>query len=276
MLNATMERLPNGRRLRVARVGDGPPLVLLHGYPDNLQIWSALAPLLAGHFQVIAFDWPGMGQSEEWPGAVTPVHMADRLLELLEVWGITRATIVGLDMGGQPALAFAARHPSRTQSIVVLNSLVLWDEETSWEIAMLRRFGWNRWILGNLPRPVFERALRTFLPRGTRLPADLRDDLWESFRRPEVRRFIARLCAAYQGTLPKLPELYQKIACPTLLLWAEQDRHFPPIQGERLQRLIPGSVCEVIPGARHWMVWSEADEVARRILVRTPRSCRSE
>jgi pimeloyl-ACP methyl ester carboxylesterase len=267
MLNTVMETLPNGRRIRVARLGTGPALLLLHGYPDNLQIWSALAPRLAQRFQVMAFDWPGMGFSEGWPGGVTPIHMADRILELLDAWGIARATLMGMDVGGQPALAFAARHPARVRSLVVLNSLVLWDAKTSWEIAILRRFGWNRFLLRRMPRLVFERALATFLPPGTRLPPDLRRDFWTSFRAPEVRGFVARLCAGYQGTLPALPEIYARIACPALLLWAERDRHFPPVHAERLHQLIAGSRCEIIRAAHHWMVWTQPEEIARRVLA---------
>lgn len=207
-----------------------------------------------------------MGYSEGWPGGVTPVHMADRLLELLDAWRIEGATPIGIDMGGQPALAFAARHADRVRGLVVLNSLVLWDEKTSWEIAILRRFAWNRVLLRRMPRLVFERALRTFLPPGSRLPAELRRDFWTSFRTREVRSFVARLCAGYQGTLPRLPEIYGRITCPTLLLWAEHDRHFRPAHAERLQRLIPGSRCEIVPGAEHWMVWNRPEELARRIL----------
>src|SRR3954469_15818522 len=106
MLPTTFEVLPGGQRLRVARLGSGPPVVLLHGYPENLQIWSRLAPQLADRYEVIAPDWPGMGESDPWPGGATPSHMADRLRTLLDVWGIARASLVGLDMGGQPALAF--------------------------------------------------------------------------------------------------------------------------------------------------------------------------
>src|SRR5437016_14306344 len=112
MLATTFEMI-QGRRLRVARVGSGPPMILLHGYPDNLQIWSELVPRLADRFEVIAFDWPGMGYSDEWAGGATPAHMSDRLLTLLNEWRIERAGIIGIDMGGQPALTFAARHPDR-------------------------------------------------------------------------------------------------------------------------------------------------------------------
>lgn len=266
LLDTRIETVPGKGRVRVARLGAGPPLVLLHGYPENLQIYCRLAPLLADRFEVIAFDWPGMGASDEWPGGASPTQMAERLIALLDFWSIERADVCGLDMGGQPALVAAARWPGRVRRLVVMNSLVLHDERTSWEIDLLRRTGWNRRILEHLPRIVFARATRTFLPRGTRLDPELRADLWEHFRRPAVRRYIARMCAGYQGALPKLPARYEAVSCPTRILWAERDRHFPVAHAERLHALVPGSELEVIAGAEHWMPWHRAGEVAGRVL----------
>ena len=265
MLPTSLEKLSSGRRLRIARLGSGPPVVLLHGYPDNLQIWSELAVRLADHFEVIAFDWPGMGYSEAWPGGTTPFHMAERLHEILDELEIERPSLVGMDMGGQPVLVFAASHPERIHRLVVMHSLVLWDENTSWEIQVLRKYGWNRFILRKFPRLVFWRAERTFLPRRRRLPAELRADMWKSFSQSDVRLFIARLCAGYQGTLMQLPEAYQKITCPTLVLWGEQDQHFPPNHAKRLCTLVPGSSLKIIPEAKHWMAWYLADTVAQSI-----------
>ncbi len=269
LLTTTTETVPvsGGRRLRVARVGSGPPLVLLHGYPDNLQIWCELAPRLADRFTVIAPDWPGMGYSEPWPGGATPFHMADRLLTLFDAWGFGRVAVAGIDMGGQPALAFAARYPGRVSRLVVMNSLVQWDEATSWEIRVLRRFGWNRLILRRLPTLVFRRAERTFLPRGIRLADDLRADLWGAFATSEVRSFISKMCSGYQGTLPRICELYPTITTRTLILWAGQDRHFPVAHAERLHKSIPGSQLQVIRDAEHWMPWYRAEEIATRIAA---------
>jgi pimeloyl-ACP methyl ester carboxylesterase len=172
-----------------------------------------------------------------------------------------------MDMGGQPALVFAAAHPTRIERLVVMNSLVMAAEKTSWEIRLLRKFKWNRTILRRLPRAVFWRAERTFLPRGLELPDDLRSDFWEAFQRPEVRSFIVKMCAGYQGTLSRLPELYRRIVCPTLLLWGGRDKHFPPVQAERLQATIHGAKLCVLPAGEHWMAWHLADEVARHVLA---------
>jgi pimeloyl-ACP methyl ester carboxylesterase len=265
MLTTTFES-HSGRRLRAARSGSGPPLVLLHGYPDTLQIWSRLVPSLSKSFDVIAFDWPGMGYSDAWTGGATPFHMAERLRTLLDGWKIDHAVIAGIDMGGQPALAFAARHPHRVPRLIVMNSLVQWDEVTSWEIALLRKFGWNRFALRYLPRIVFHRALRTFLPRGEVLDASVRSDMWGSFKKREVRDWIVRSCAGYQGSLPNLAKEYPSIQTPTLLLWAEHDKHFPLEQARALRNVLPNSNLDVIPGARHWMPLSMPEEVASRIL----------
>ena len=68
MLDTRLVTTREGHKLRVARVGDGsPPLVLLHGYPETLQIFCRLANFLAYHVEVIAFDWPGMGQANPGP-----------------------------------------------------------------------------------------------------------------------------------------------------------------------------------------------------------------
>ncbi len=266
MLLETTFEIIDGKRLRVARAGSGPPLVLLHGYPDNLQIWSRLVPLLSERFEVIAFDWPGMGRSDRWSGGATPFHKAERLLVLLDHWKIERASVVGLDMGGQPALVAAALHPERVAKLIVMNSLVFWNVKTSWEIAVLRRFRWNQLIIRRLPRVVFRRAESTFLPEGQRLPADLREDLWSSFNQTDVRKFIVRMCAGYQGTLRRLADLYGQITCPTLALWAERDKHFPVAHARRLHEVIPDSQIHVIRNAEHWMAFHAAEETAKAII----------
>lgn len=263
---ATSIESHGGHALRVARVGSGPAVILLHGYPDNLQVWSELAPRLAHCCEVIAFDWPGMGYSEAWKGGATPFDFARRLRTLMNGWKIETAAIIGHDMGGQPALAFAAEYPERVSGLVVMNSLVIWDEKTSWEIALLRKFGWNRVLLERMPRTVFFRAVRTFLPRGYKLSAELRSDLWASFERPEVRKFVVRMCAGYQGTLPRLKQLYPTIRTPSLFLWAERDKHFPVAHGRKLAEMVPGAKFEEIARAGHWMALNLAEEVSARIL----------
>lgn len=235
----------NGKRVRVHRSGRGATILLLHGYPDDLQIWSAVAPRLAESFEVIAFDWPGMGASEAWSGGATPFHMAERLLALLDHWQIERAAVCGIDMGGQPALVAAAQYRDRISHAIVTGSLLQWDAPVSWDIRLLRRFRFNAFFLKWLPWLVFRRAIATF---GVPLPAGVRDDFWRHFRRTEVREFIVRMCAGYEGTLPRLPAEYERITAPLLAVWGTEDRHFPVVHAERL----PRAEVRTIAGG-HWL-----------------------
>lgn len=265
VLQTTTELLQNGMRLRLATLGSGPPMVMLHGYPENLQIWCRLASLLATEFKVIALDWPGMGYSDAWPGGATPIIMAKRLLAILNKWSVDKSTIIAMDMGGQAALAFAAEYPDRVERLVVMNSLVFGDTKTSWEIRLLRKFRFNRFALQYLPGLIFRRAEATFLRRGIRLDPAMRSDFRTAFFAKDVRRFVSKMCAAYEGTLDQLPELYERIDCPTLVLWAERDKHFPLVQAERLCQSIPDAQLDVVSGGTHWMVLTHAEELARRI-----------
>jgi pimeloyl-ACP methyl ester carboxylesterase len=270
MLETSLATLSNGHALRYARFGpfesvEGAPIVLLHGYPESLQIYSRLAPLLARGREVLAFDWPGLGASEGWGAGASPVQMAERLLRVLDHFELDRVNLFGMDMGGQPALVAASRSPDRVASVVVSNSLVLWDERTSWEIRLLRRRGWNRLLLENCPRLVFRRAKSSFLASGSCLSPEVEADFWEHFRRKDVRRFLSRMCAGYQGLLPRLAAYYEKIRTPALILWGERERHFPLTHAERLQKLVPSSVLAVVARGEHWMVWESAPEVAGNV-----------
>src|SRR5438128_11681444 len=111
--------LIDGKRLRFSRNGRGTPILFLHGYPDTLTIFRAIEAELADRFDVIAFDWPGIGESEAWLGGATPFDLGKRVVRLLDHWRIERAIIAGHDMGGQAALAVAATAPSRVVSCVV-------------------------------------------------------------------------------------------------------------------------------------------------------------
>jgi pimeloyl-ACP methyl ester carboxylesterase len=249
-----------GRSLRYARVeGAGPAFVLLHGYPDSLQVWSALAPRLGA---CLAFDWPGLGYSEPWTGGAGPDALADRLEHVLDAFGIERAVLVAHDMGAPPALVLAARRPERVEAVVAMNALLFGDAGTGPEIAVMRRFELYRAAMG-FPETVFRRCERTFVPAA--LDERLRHDMLDAFRRLEVRRFVVRMCAAYEAALPGLPGVWEGIRAPVLALWGESDHHFAPEHGRRLAALVPGGRFESVPGGWHWMALHAPDATAASI-----------
>lgn len=245
--------------VRIARVGQGAtPLVCLHGYPDTLQIWSALAPRLAR--EVVAFDWPGLGHSAEVTGAAHPYALADHLCAVLDAAGLARVDLLAADMGAPAALVFAERHPDRVGTINVTSSLLFADAGTSLEIAIMRRAGLARRAFMRAPKLVYARCKQSMLAHD--LPRAIDDDFATAFARPHVRERLGWMCVDYERTLGGLPETYWKLRCPVQLLWAEHDGHFGIDHAERFCALVPTARLRVIPGAKHWMMFERAPELA--------------
>ncbi|MFK4083318.1 alpha/beta fold hydrolase [Kribbella sp. NPDC020789] len=96
-------------------IGDGPAIVLLHGFPHTFRLWERVAPQLAEQHRVIAPDLVAGGSALE---------LASRIASLLDGLGIERATMVGIDAGVQAALGFALSRPRRTEALVVMEAVL--------------------------------------------------------------------------------------------------------------------------------------------------------
>ena len=263
----TVFEVVHGRRLRLRITGSGPPLLMLHGYPDTLEVFRPITPLLAENHTVIAFDWPGQGFSEAWPGSAGPGALAAQLERVLDHLGIEEADLYAQDMGGPPALVLAATKPDRVRRVVVANSLLFHDAPTSWEITVMRRTGLNALAFRYGTGMVWRQSVRTFLPDDYSLPEDLAADMHGALRQRAVRNHLSAMCRDYEDELPRLAATYRKVTCPVLALWAEGDAHFPPVHGERLAEGHPRRRCEVVQGAAHWMVLHTPESVAGRLLA---------
>ncbi len=114
-----------GRRLGYLRAGPSGPgvttIVLLHGWPESAHAWRSVIPLLAGRFDVIAFDLPGIGRSTEWSGDFDKRSLADDVHSALAGFGLHRVILAGHDLGAMVAYAYARRHPGRVAGLVILD-----------------------------------------------------------------------------------------------------------------------------------------------------------
>lgn len=120
-----------GAKIRYADVGKGRVVVLLHGFPESLEVWfgNGFAQELSEHFRVIAIDLPGHGKSE----CVGYVHrmerMADVVKNVMDELGLRRYTMVGHSMGGYVALAFAEKYKSHLCGLCLFHSTSYPDSE---------------------------------------------------------------------------------------------------------------------------------------------------
>ena len=110
----------NGIRLNYARGGSGPPLVLLHGYPQTWYMWRKVMPALAEHYTVVAPDLRGSGGSEAPEDGYDKATLAEDVHQLLTGLGLAdQVNVVGHDIGTMVAYAYAAAHRTTTRRLVL-------------------------------------------------------------------------------------------------------------------------------------------------------------
>lgn len=233
--------LVQGLRTRVEVRGDGPPLLLVNGIWGELTAWRRLLPHLAG-FRTIAFDAPGIGDTEIPPYPMSLPALGRFAVGVLDAVGIRQAHVLGISFGGIVAQQVATIAPPRVNRLVLVST-------TS----------------GLMHLPGQPQALMSLLnPLPTHLsgPAAGRTFGGRIRREPDVlgRLHLAapRSMEAYWHRLSGLTGWWGapwSIRQPTLVLTGDDDPIVPAANSRILASLIPGSRLVVVPGGGHLMLF---------------------
>ncbi len=114
----------NGIEINVADAGDGPAVLLLHGFPHTWRLWSEVIPHLARDHRVLAPDLRGLGATTRADGGYDAGNLALDAEALLDALGEPTAAVVGIDAGTPPAFLLALRRPERVRRLVLMESLL--------------------------------------------------------------------------------------------------------------------------------------------------------
>lgn len=114
----------NGIEVGVTITGEGPAVLLLHGFPHTRRLWAEIVPRLARRHRVIAPDLRGLGESERPPDGYDARTLAADAEALLDALDEPTASVVGIDAGAPPAFVLAMRRPGRVRRLVLMESLL--------------------------------------------------------------------------------------------------------------------------------------------------------
>lgn len=240
--------------------GTGAPLVLLHGLFGSAAQWHHIAAPLSARTRVLAVDLRNHGLSPH-ADAMDYESMADDLRELLDARGIARARIAGHSMGGKVAMAFALRHPGRTEALAVLDIAPAryHDHFSALVCAALRLdLGTAR------SREEADRQLGRFVP-SARLRAMLLQNLaWRDGRLAWRIHWLG-----IGGSMPQLlgfPAGLQRApsAIDALFVRGGASDYVAPRHEDTIQRLFPHSRIVELPEAGHWL---HADQPAALVQL---------
>src|SRR5215475_6274315 len=113
-----------GIKIHYLTAGHGPAVILLHGYTQTSRMWRPLIPKLVGKFTVIAPDLPGIGGSDIPKDGLDMKTAAIRIHSLVRSLGITKARVVGHDIGLMVAYAYAAQFPAEVEKLIVMDAFL--------------------------------------------------------------------------------------------------------------------------------------------------------
>lgn len=251
-----------GHRLRYRQAGDGPPVVLIHGFAGSAYTWRHLMPLLAKGHSVYAIDLLGFGLSEKPARADHSLAgHGRRVVAALRALGLRDVTLVGHSMGGVVAAYAALDDPEgRIARLALLDA------------NFYRRNGPPIPVFFPLPRLL---ALRFYRPEGRLAslrrcyhdPRHLTPEAAAAYLAPTttlgaVESLTAFLAAPGPSTYAHLPP---RLRLPTRILWGAHDQLWPLDDMDRLAHAIPGARAVSIPGAGHMLQEEQPDRVAEEL-----------
>jgi pimeloyl-ACP methyl ester carboxylesterase len=133
----------NGTTIHYVRGGNGPAVILIHGYPQDWYEYYKIMPQLAKQFTVIAVDMRGVGGSSATPGGYDAANMAEDIRQLTQQLKLEQVYIVGHDIGGMVAYAFVRLYPKAARGVMILDvplpGMDPWEESIAgpqfWDLA---------------------------------------------------------------------------------------------------------------------------------------------
>jgi haloacetate dehalogenase len=283
----TTHELPTERGSIHAMVGGaGPPLLLLHGYPQTHLMWHACAPLLAEHFTVVATDLSGYGDSFRPAPAEDHVPHSKRALasdqvQAMASLGHERFAVAGHDRGGRVAYRMALDHPEQVSALAVLDivpTAEVWARADD-KLAL----GYWHWGFLAQPAPLPERLIAgdpdayfdhhlLMIGLGTD-PVAYPEEVMTAYRRQlDDGSAVTAICEDYRAGATIDRQLDEadrgrEIACPVLCLWGARGA-LPIFYGDVLavwRPWAPGVTGRGIE-ASHFLVEDEPGEVASALI----------
>lgn len=247
--------------LHVETTGEGPDVVLLHGWGVHGGIWSELGRALAPRFRVHAVDLPGYGASP----ACKP-YALERIASELALRMPKRCTVCGWSLGGQLALAWASGAPRQVRRLVLIATTPCFARRDDWPHGVETR------VLHEFAQELaadYDGTLRRFLALQARGDAQA-GQVGRRLRETLSARGRPRAHVLQQGLKILLgtdlrPELHA-ITQPALVVHGDRDVLTPPAAGEHLSRMLPNARLEVVRGAAHAPFLSNPGEVGALLV----------
>jgi pimeloyl-ACP methyl ester carboxylesterase len=239
-------------------LGDGPPVVLLHPFPANHELWKPAAQHLIAKYRVILPDLRGHGDSDAGDGPATMDRHAADLIKVLDDADVGRAPFVGVSIGGYALFEFWRRSRARVAGLVLCNTKAGPDNAE----GKAGRLKAADEVLSRGTEQFFEATVKKLLGKTT---LDSRPDLVDGALRmmkkmsPQDVAMVQRGMAERPDSVPTL----KTINVPTLIVTGDEDAMTGVAEAQSMHQSVAGSQIKVVAKAGHYSPWEQPEEVGR-------------
>jgi 3-oxoadipate enol-lactonase len=254
---SAMNRIPSGdAEIAYDELGEGPPVVLLHPFPANHELWLPATQALISRYRLILPDLRGHGDSGAGEGPATMEKHAADLARILDQVGVGRAAFVGVSIGGYVLFEFWRRFRQRVTALGLCNTKASADTSE----ARKARLQTATEVLERGTEPFFESMALKLMGKTTHTT---RPDLVEGAMRM-MRKMSPEDVAAVQRGMAERPDslsTLKTINAPTLIVTGDEDILTGIADAELMRQNIVGSQLKVISRAGHYSPWERPGEV---------------
>lgn len=241
--------------------GQGPVLLLVHGFPLSHRMWDEQFASLTASCRLIAPDQRGFGESLPIPEALSMEQLADDLADLLDALSVNEPIVlVGLSMGGYVAWQFWARHIHRLHGMVLCDTRATADAP---QVAEGRRRIADRVLTNGVGEVTQDMLPKLFAPESHQLRAAQIQQTVDVMNATSPRTIAAAQRA--MAARPDMSERLAEIKMPVLVVCGEHDRITPPTEMRSMAEKIPGAEYVEIARAGHMAPLEQPDAVNEAI-----------
>jgi pimeloyl-ACP methyl ester carboxylesterase len=249
-----------GVRIHYTTGGSGPTVILLHGFAETSRMWNPILPVLGAKFTVIAPDLPGIGDSSIPTEAMSVTTAAIQIHELAKSLGVTKARVVGHDIGLMVAYAYAAKFPSEVEKLVVMDAFI--PGVQGWEPIYNSPDYWHFRFHGPTPEALVNGRENIYFAYFWN---DLAADKNHSIPEPDRKAYLAaysrpgrmRASWEYFATFPQaakdFAELAQtKLTMPVLSIGGDKSLGEP--LAEQMKLVATNVTVVIVKNSGHWIL----------------------
>jgi pimeloyl-ACP methyl ester carboxylesterase len=232
-------------------VGEGENVLVLHGWGANIDTVMPIVNLLKDHFKVYALDMPGFGKSDKPDVPFDSQDYCRIVKKFMDLMKIEKATLIGHSFGGKVSILTAVNHPERVERLVLIDSA---------GIRPKRSLKYYLRVYSFKTLKLMYKIIFSWNKNSNRM-----EKLYKRFGSTDYRN----ASGVMRRTLVKvinedLKSILNKVSCPALLIWGDEDKDTPLYMGRIMEKEIPDSGLVILEGAGHY---SYLDDYYRFTLV---------